>query len=348
MFPLIVPGAAALTVVGLTPLVQKIGLKWGYVDQPNARKIHRQPIVRIGGVAIFAGTFLAWMLVGQSVSTASENHLFLGILLGGLGFFATGLMDDLFDLSPFARLGMQAILSAGVWSLGIRLDTLPLPGLTDTLPAWLSLLVTFLWLAGMANAINWLDGMDGLAAGTATVAAMVLAAISWAAHPAIALVALGLGGSTLGFLKHNAAPARIFMGDGGSYFLGFSLAAIAAVGLPSDGSFTTALLPFAVLLVPILDMTLVIVARLSDRKSPFFPDQRHIHHRLMRTNFPKATVVWCIYSLTLLSGLSALVLMHSPFGWWLLSADLALFSLTIRSLWPQPVEPTLGLPTAGQ
>lgn len=347
MFPLLVPGAAALITIGLTPLVQKIGLKMGCVDQPNARKIHQQPIVRIGGVAIFAGTFLAWMLVSQSFSTTSESHLFLGLLLGGLGFFATGLMDDLFDLSPFARLSMQALFSVGVWSLGIRLDALPLPGLTDALPGWLSLLVTFLWLAGMANAINWLDGMDGLAAGTATVAAGVLAVTGWAAHPAIALMALGLGGGTLGFLKYNAAPARIFMGDGGSYFLGFALAAIAAVGLPSDGSFTAALLPFAVLLVPILDMTLVIGARLSDRKSPFFPDQRHIHHRLMHADFPKATVVWCIYGLTLLSGLSALVLMHSPLGWWLLGADLALFSLTIRSLWPQPVELAI-LPTASQ
>ncbi|WP_017300808.1 MraY family glycosyltransferase [Nodosilinea nodulosa] len=347
MFPLIVFGAAALTTVGLTPLVQKNGLKLGYVDQPNARKIHRQPIVRIGGVAIFVGAFLAWTMAGQSFPGVSEHHIFLGLLLGGLGFFATGLMDDLFDLSPFARLGMQAVLSACVWSLGIRLEALPLPGLTEALPAWLSLLVTFLWLAGMANAVNWLDGMDGLAAGTTTVAAAVLAALSWSTQPAIALMALGLCGATLGFLRYNAAPARIFMGDGGSYFLGFSLAAIAAVGLPADSSFTTALLPFAVLLVPILDMTLVIGARLSDRKSPFFPDQRHIHHRLLHANFPKATVVWCIYGLTLLPGLSALALMHSPLGWWLLGTDLALFSLTIRSLWPQPVESAI-LPTAGQ
>ena len=346
MFPLLVSGAAVLVTVGLTPLVQKIGLKLGYIDRPNARKIHQQPIVRIGGVAIFVGTFLSWMLASQTFSSTSEHHLFLGLLLGGLGFFATGLMDDLFDLSPFARLGLQAVLSAGVWSLGIRLDALPLPGLSDSLPAWLSLLVTFLWLAGMANAINWLDGMDGLAAGTVTVAAGVLAVMGWAAHPAISRMALGLGGGTLGFFKFHAAPARIFMGDGGSYFLGFSLAAIAAVGLPSDGSFTTALLPFAVLLVPILDMTLVIGARLSDRKSPFFPDQRHIHHRLMHANLPKATVVWCIYGLTLLPGLSALVLMHTPLGWWLLGAELALFSLTIRSLWPQTVEPAI-LPTAG-
>ncbi|WP_052050914.1 glycosyltransferase family 4 protein [Leptolyngbya sp. KIOST-1] len=345
MFPWIVPGVAALTVVGLTPLVQKIGLRFGYIDQPNARKIHRQPIVRIGGAGIFVGTCVSWIVASQWVPAGTENHIFLALLLGGLGFFATGFLDDLFNLSPFVRLGMQALLSAGVWSLGIRLDTLPLPGLTDTMPAWLSLLVTFLWLAGMANAINWLDGMDGLAAGTATVAAGVLAVGGWAVQPAIACMALGLAGATLGFLRYNAAPARIFMGDGGSYFLGFSLAAIAAVGLPSDGSFTTALLPFAVLLVPMLDMTLVIGARLSDRKSPFFPDQRHIHHRLMHANFPKSTVVWCIYSLTLLSGLSALTLLHSPLGWWLLGADLALFSLTMRSLWLPTATPA---PVMGQ
>lgn len=348
MLQLIVPGAAALTVIGLTPLVQRLGLKLGYVDQPNARKIHRQPIVRIGGIGIFAGTFLAWLLMGQILSGAAESPIFLGMLLGGLGFFATGLLDDLFDLSPFGRLGLQALLSTGVWSLGIRLDALPLPGLTESLPMWLSLLVTFLWLAGMANAINWLDGMDGLAAGTTTVAAAVLAVTSWSAQPAIAMMALGLCGATVGFLKYNAAPARIFMGDGGSYFLGFSLAAIAAVGIPTDGSFTAALLPFIALLVPVLDMTLVIGARVSDRKSPFFPDQRHIHHRLMHAQFPKTTVVWCIYGLTLLSGLGAMALQHTPLGWWLIGADLTLFNLTIRSLWPQPVETVAGLPSVSQ
>ncbi len=348
MLQLIVPGTAALTVVGLTPLVQSIGLKLGCIDSPGTRKIHRQPIVRIGGVGIFAGTFLAWLLVGRLFPATSEASIFLGMLLGGLGFFVTGLLDDLFNLSPFVRLGMQAMLSATVWSLGIRLDALPLPGLTEALPAWLSLLVTFLWLAGMANAINWLDGMDGLAAGTTTVAAAVLAAMSWTLHPAIALMALGLCGATLGFLKYNAAPARIFMGDGGSYFLGFSLAAMAAVGLPSDSSFTAALLPFVVLLVPVLDMTLVIGARLSDRKSPFYPDQRHIHHRLMHAQFPKATVVWCVYGLTLLSGLGAIALLHRNFGWWFIGTDLALFTLTIRSLWPQPVETVAGLPSVSQ
>jgi UDP-GlcNAc:undecaprenyl-phosphate GlcNAc-1-phosphate transferase len=347
MFQLIVPGAAALMVVGLTPLVQRLGLKLGYVDQPNARKIHRQPIVRIGGVGIFIGTFLAWVLGSQLLPAGAESPVFWGMLLGGLGFFATGLLDDLFNLSPFVRLGMQAMLSVGVWSLGIRLEALPLPGLTGALPDWLSLLVTFLWLAGMANAINWLDGMDGLAAGTTTVAALVLAAISGSAHPAIAMVALGLGGGTLGFLKHNAAPASIFMGDGGSYFLGFSLAAIAATGLPHDGTFATALLPFIVLLIPVLDMTLVIGARLSDLKSPFFPDQRHIHHRLLHAHLHKATVVWCIYGLTLLPGLAAIALLHNALGWWLLGADLALYSLTMPTLWPQPT-PAMGIPSASQ
>lgn len=345
MFPLIVLGAAALTVVSLTPIVQSLGLKLGYVDQPNARKIHQQPIVRIGGVGIFAGTFLAWLLVGRLGLNALDSSIFLGLLLGGLGFFATGLLDDLFNLSPFVRLGMQAILSATVWSLGIRLDALPLPGLTAALPSWLSLLVTFLWLAGMANAINWLDGMDGLAAGTTTVAAAVLAAMIWPLHPTMALMALGLCGATLGFLKDNAAPARIFMGDGGSYFLGFALAALATIGLPANGSFTAALLPFMVLLVPVLDMTLVIGARLSDRKSPFHPDQRHIHHRLMHAQLPKSTVVWCVYGLTLLSGLGAMALQHTHAGWWLIGATLALFTLTTRSLWPQPEITVASLPS---
>ncbi|MEB3360113.1 MAG: MraY family glycosyltransferase [Synechococcales bacterium] len=348
MVQLIVPGAAILLVIGLTPIVQQIGLTLGYVDQPGVRKIHKAPIVRIGGVAIFLGTFLAWILASQVFPSASEGALIWGILLGGLGFFATGLMDDLCNLSPFVRLGMQAAVTLGVWCLGVRLEALPLPGFTETLPAGLSLLVTFLWLAGVANAINWLDGMDGLAAGITAIASGGLAVMSWSGHPTVALMALGLCGGTLGFLKYNAAPARIFMGDGGSYFLGFALAAIAITGLPVNGSLTAALLPFAVLLVPILDMTLVIGARLGDRKSPFFPDQRHIHHRLLHAHLAKSTIVWCIYGLTLLSGLGAILLVYTPLGGWVLVGAIALFGLTTRSLWPQATGDAVSVSGVGQ
>lgn len=350
--PLLVPaavlGTSTLATVTLTPLVRRLGLAQNLVDHPGTRKIHQQPVVRVGGIAIFAGTLAAWLVASAS---GGLSPLGLALLLGGLGFFATGLMDDLWALSPFLRLGLQAVISAGVWALGLRLDALPLPGFSDGLPPWLSLLVTFLWLAGMANAINWLDGMDGLAAGVSAIAAGVLAVGSGGQDPLLGLLAMGLAGSCMGFLKYNAAPAQIFMGDGGSYFLGFTLAALAATGLMADGTLTAAALPFAVLLVPVLDMALVIGARLSDRRSPFFPDQRHIHHRLMH-GMPRSQVVGCIYGLTGLAGCGALVLPFSALGWGLEGVALVLLGCTTGSLWPRPVVepglPSAGLPSAGQ
>lgn len=343
MISLIVPGASALTVLLLTPQVQRLGLRFGFVDQPGHRKIHQQPIVRIGGLALFTGTLAAWLILSLLLPaadpTAQPDTLpgsLWGLLLGGTAFFAIGFIDDALNLSPFLRLGLQALVTVGVWSLGIRLETLPLPGLTTAMPGWLSLPVTFFWLAGMANAINWLDGMDGLAAGTTSVAAGILALLGWQMHdPVTALTALGLWGSTLSFLRFNAAPAKIFMGDGGAYFLGYGLAAIATSlshpqtfsGLPSA---ITALLPFLVLAVPILDMTLVILTRLAHGKSPFFPDQRHLHHRLLQAGLPKASVVWIVYGLTLSTGLGAALLPWHPLGWASLATGLGLFGLTLR------------------
>jgi len=328
MKSLIVFGIALIIVILTTPLVQQFGLTFGYVDQPGARKIHKQAIVRVGGIAIFLGTVAAWLLA-TGMEDGSGRSLLLPLLLGGTGFFLTGLLDDFFTLSPFVRLGMQGILSIAVWNLGIRMDALPIPGLTEHLPVWLSLLLTFLWLAGVANAINWLDGMDGLAAGTAALIGVVLAVVSHS--PLVMLVALSLCGSLIGFLRYNAAPAQIFMGDGGSYFIGFTLGAIALIGLPSSGTLTAALMPFLALAIPILDMALVILARLGDRKSPFFPDQRHLHHRLLRSGIAKPYIVWCIYGLTALTGIST-VLIQTTIGWYITAMAIALYSLTIPTL----------------
>lgn len=341
MLSLIVFGMAILIVILITPFVQQIGLTFGYVDQPDTRKIHKQAIVRVGGIAIFIGTLLSWLLVAGMLEANGVRSLLLPLLLGSTGFFLTGLLDDLFTLSPFMRLGIQGVLAVGVWSMGIRLDALPLPALAEHLPVWLSLPLTFLWLAGIANAINWLDGMDGLASGTSALIALALARAS--TTPLAILAAIGLVGGLLGFLRYNMSPARIFMGDGGSYFIGFTLGAIALVGLPHSGTVTAALMPFLILAIPILDMTLVILSRLSDRKSPFFPDQRHLHHRLLHSGIAKPYVIWCIYGLTLLTGMSALLITQTPAGWCLFGLAIALYSLTVPSLRPHLTPSTTNL-----
>ena len=167
------------------------------------------------------------------------------------------------------------------------------------LPDVLSLAATVIWLVGITNAINWLDGLDGLAAGVAGIAAVGLLSVSFSLHqPAAGLLAAALAGCCFGFLRHNFNPARIFMGDGGSYFLGFSLAAVSIVG-PAKGLTTVSLLlPLLILSLPLADMSAVIMGRLSDGHSPFYPDRRHLHHRLLRAGFSHRRTVMLIYVFT--------------------------------------------------
>ena len=179
----------------------------------------------------------------------------------------------------------QVAVAMVVWSQGVRIGAIDLPWASSTadavvLPGMLSLIATVIWLVGITNAINWLDGLDGLAAGVAGIAAIGLVSVSFSLHQvAAAFLAAALAGSCLGFLRHNFNPARIFMGDGGSYFLGFSLAAISIVG-PAKGLTTVSLLlPLLILSLPLADMSAVIMGRLSSGHSPFYPDRRHLHHR---------------------------------------------------------------------
>jgi UDP-GlcNAc:undecaprenyl-phosphate/decaprenyl-phosphate GlcNAc-1-phosphate transferase len=260
----------------------------------------------------------------------------VAIGLGGIGFFAIGLADDLLNLHPLARLGLQAVTTGLVWLVGVQVNYLPIPYWGSVSTGMMSLPITFLWLAGVANAINWLDGMDGLATGIAMLTSLALAVICLQLHhPAIALMALALAGATFGFLRYNAAPAKIFMGDGGSYFIGFVLAAICVVGLMQKQDYIISLLPFAVLAVPVIDMTFVIVSRLLDKKSPFFPDQRHLHHRLLQLGGSRQLVTQSIYGLTLMSGLGAIALTVTPLGWLGVGGIVLSLCLTNLRLWQQ-------------
>jgi UDP-N-acetylmuramyl pentapeptide phosphotransferase/UDP-N-acetylglucosamine-1-phosphate transferase len=216
-----------------------------------------------------------------------------------------------------------------VWSQGVQIGAIDLPWLSSSaeaviLPDVISLLATVIWLVGITNAINWLDGLDGLAAGVAGIAAIGLVSVSFSLHQvAAAFLAAALAGCCFGFLRHNFNPARIFMGDGGSYFLGFSLAAISIVG-PAKGLTTVSLLlPLLILSLPLADMSAVIMGRLRSGRSPFYPDRRHLHHRLLRAGFSHRRTVLLIY----------------VFTQWLASIAMVVANVEMRFLW-------LGLATA--
>jgi len=279
-----------------------------------------------------AAVLLGWLSGFLPATPAYLSLQLIGILLGGTGFFLIGLLDDIFHFSPFIRLFLQGLVVCFSWVCGVRVDVLPVPFVGAVSTGLLSLPITFFWLAGVANAINWMDGLDGLAGGVSAIAALVFGLICWQ-NPPLALVALALAGSLVGFLRYNLNPARIFMGDGGSYFLGFTLAAIGAVGLMQAPLLGSVALPFWVLAVPISDMTRVILSRLWDRKSPFFPDQRHLHHKLLQAHFSVRAAVRLVWSLSAWFGSWVLVAAALPYSPIALVLSSGLLILTSFPLW---------------
>ena len=316
--------ASALVVLWTTPFVKEVGLRSGKVDKPDVRKIHKQPMVRLGGVSIFLGTAIALTIVwcaggfvdaGGLPFAPKEEYEILGVTLGGLAFFLIGLADDLYGLSAFTRLLLQTAVASLVWLVGVQIEFLTIPpfGLVEI--GWLGLPVTILWLVGMTNAINWIDGVDGLAAGVSGIAAVVmLIATSFMQQPAAALIAAALAGGALGFLRYNFNPAQIFMGDGGAYFMGFTLAGVGVIGLVKTTAVTAVVLPYLILAVPIADMSWVIFSRLASGKSPFVADKSHLHHRLLAAGLSQRLTVGFLYSLTLWVGGLALAFSGIPSG----------------------------------
>ncbi|MGD1853751.1 MAG: glycosyltransferase family 4 protein [Leptolyngbyaceae cyanobacterium] len=309
--------SAFSVVLASVPIVREIATHAGHVDVPCDRKVHQLPIVRLGGLCIFIGTLISalflWQLGGFDSLQPTDRQEILVMLLWGSGYFVLGFLDDLFSLSPRLRLICQFAIAALVWQCGIRIDVITVPSVGLIHLAWLSLPITLIWIVGMVNAINWLDGLDGLASGVSAIAALITVGIClFIGEPSVALLAMCLVGSLCGFLVYNFNPACIFMGDGGSYFIGFMLAVISITGLVKGATAIT--IPLIVLAVPIFDMALVIVSRLLRRKSPFEADKSHLHHRLLQVGLPHRWVVLFIYALSLWIGSWAFTLAPIPYG----------------------------------
>jgi UDP-GlcNAc:undecaprenyl-phosphate/decaprenyl-phosphate GlcNAc-1-phosphate transferase len=339
-YHLIAFAIACVVVLILTPLIRIFGLKVGLVDKPNPRKIHKEPMVRLGGVAIFAGNAVAllliWFLGGFGVLERAADLQIWGVALGGILFFCLGLADDLLTLPSLLRLAFQFAIAAIVWWFGVRVDFLDIPFLGIVKIQWLSLPFTAIWLVGMTNALNFLDGLDGLAAGVAGISAVIMAIVSlYMDQPAAALLAVALAGSTFAFLRYNFNPAKIFMGDGGSYFIGFTLAAIGVIGLVKSFTTMIVLIPFLILAVPIVDTSAVVVDRLRSGQSPFKADNRHLHHRMLGKGLHQRVVVLFIYTLTLWVGSIAMGVAGLPNGWVFATVATALFGYTSWYVWRQ-------------
>ncbi|HEY9759377.1 MAG TPA: MraY family glycosyltransferase [Oculatellaceae cyanobacterium] len=317
----------------LTPEIRARALKLGLVDKPGEeRRIHKVPIPRLGGVAIYIGVMLTMTaliaMTGRFPKDARGGEGGLaGIAIGGTLIFVLGLLDDLESLSAKIKLLVQILAACAAYSLGVRIRAIPIPLNLDfdwsiiqmhgnlLELKWLSLPVTVFWLVGIANAVNLIDGMDGLAAGVSAISALTIWSVSLAAsldRPYSALLAAVLAGALLGFLRWNFNPARIFLGDSGAYLVGFVLGAISIMGVIKGATANTIIIPCVLLILffPILDTSWAILRRVAKGKSPFEPDAGHIHHRLLQTGLSQKKVAYLIYAVSGALGLAAASLVH--------------------------------------
>ena len=289
----------------LTPLVQRVAVRCGAAHAPRARDIHSEPVPRWGGLAIYAA-FLVALLVALAVIEVWFGKLVgwptlvagTGVFLGGTLLSLMGAWDDLKELSAGKQMAGQILCALLVIPFGVKIEFLtdPFhPGRMVFLGLW-AYPLTVLWIVGVTNAINWIDGLDGLAAGVCAIAAMTLALMAvQSSQPALALVAASLCGSLLGFLRYNFNPAKIFMG-GGAPFVGFTLAAISAVGAFKVAAATAIMVPILILGVPIFDTAWVIARRFRQGKPIYEADNSsHLHHRLLARGFTQRQTALILY-----------------------------------------------------
>ena len=294
--------------VFLVPLVINYSKKEGLVDLPNERKIHKIPVSRLGGVAIWASTMLTFLSL-VFLSYYPYGSLLSGILLGSSLMFLLGLVDDVYNLNAKFKLFIQLSIATIVYLLGVKISSIPFFGGID-LGFW-SYPITLLWIVGISNAVNFIDGVDGLAGSVITVNSITLAIIAIAmtpSNPIVALIGFILAGSMLAFLTYNFNPAKIFMGDSGALFSGFLLATISIVGVMKAATLTL-LLPFVVLAVQIMDIVFSSTRRICKGKSPFVADAEHIHHKLLHAGFSQKKTVLILTSVAIVAGAIASLLM---------------------------------------
>jgi len=318
-YMLIFASALALAIGG-TPIARKLAPRLGVMDQPSARKIHTRPMPRLGGVAIYLAFILA-LLIFEDRHYISQ---LVGILTGATLISFCGIWDDRWGLRPLLKLGVGQPLAALILiASGVRVSFLHHPVL--------NLLVTVFWVVGITSALNLLDNMDGLSAGVATVASaffLLLAAMN--GQYLVGSLAAALLGACLGFLFYNFNPASIFMGDSGSLFIGFILAAVGIkLRFPGRMDVVTWMIPVVILGVPIFDTTLVVVSRLRRGLNPItHPGKDHLSHRLVAMGWTQREAVMAIYLICGGLGLVALFLTQaSVVEGYAVAAALALLGL---------------------
>jgi len=282
---------ALVIVILLTPAVGGMARLLGVVDRPEARRLNRRAVPRLGGLALFFGIFvpaLAFLPLGRETK---------GLLLGMAVATTVGAFDDFRGLVWWEKLGGQLAAASiptgfGIW---VHRFTFPIVGV-HALPEWVGVPLTVFWIVAIMNMVNFLDGLDGLAAGVCAISGFTFCLIALSlGRPQPAILAAVVLGASVGFLRHNFYPARIFMGDSGALLLGFTLASLSVQGLLKTAAVATLLFPLLVLAVPIIDTSFVVAKRLKYGRPIYSADSWHLHHRFMNIGFSQrraAVTMW--------------------------------------------------------
>ncbi len=301
-------GLAAGVSFSSTPLVKALSVKVGAVDVPkDSRRMHNHPIPRMGGLAIFFG-FVVAMLLFVPLDRPKQ-----GMLLGAVIIVVLGMLDDKYALPAKPKFLVQIIAALIAVMAGNRIEVLSNPNIFSPNPYWelgaLSIPVTVIWILAITNSVNFIDGLDGLACGVSTISAATMLVIALRVEEwNVAVMMAALVGACIGFLPYNFNPAKIFMGDTGSTFLGFIMATMSVEGMFKQYTIISFVVPFLMLGLPIFDVCFAVVRRVSHGQSPMKPDRGHVHHRLIDMGFSQKQAVGVLYVISAILGLSAVVL----------------------------------------
>ena len=309
---LILVGAAFLVAFlasfSSTPLAVKLAYKIGAVDVPkDERRMHTKPIPRLGGIAIVFGFFAA------VICFCVLPWEIIGILLGALIIVALGVFDDRNPLPAVFKFCVQILAALIPVMFGVKIEFFTNPNLFSASEYWvlggISIPITVLWIVGLTNAVNLIDGLDGLAAGVASISSLCLVIIALLVSDYnIAVLTACLAGACFGFLPYNFNPAKIFMGDSGSTFLGYMLACISIEGVFKGYAVVSFAVPLLIVALPLFDTSTAILRRLKNKKPIMSPDRGHIHHRLIDMGFSQKQAVLILYAISALMGATAIVL----------------------------------------
>ena len=299
-----------------TPLSIRLAHTLGVIDKPkDKRRVHTKPTPRFGGLAIFLGSMAAMLI------PAGFNYKIKIAMLGGLLMYGVGAADDILDIKPITKFISQFLIASAVYSMGIKISFISNYfgyGVMDShanviLSNSLAYLITVIWIVGITNAVNLMDGLDGLAAGSVSIMSMSLAYIAYIhgtrlGSMPVCIALMAVAGGCLGFLPFNFSPAKTFMGDGGSLYLGYMIAVLSVISPLKQATVVGALIPMLTLAVPIFDTFLAMLRRTLKHESIMHADKGHLHHHLMAAGFGQRRSVLIMYGIVGIMGIVAVLI----------------------------------------